>query len=137
MASRPSFVVEKAVLGMLPKNRLGRAMGRKLTVYDGGEHPHSPQKPVELKLGEFPKWSGLPQPAPKKTKVAEKPDTPAKKKTTAKRATAKPKTAAAKPKSTAKKTTAKKSTVKKTTAKKTTTAKSAAPKEAAAKEEES
>ena len=45
MATRPSFAVERAVLGMLPHNRLGRAMGRKLKVYDGAEHPHVSQSP--------------------------------------------------------------------------------------------
>lgn len=41
----PERVVEKAVLGMLPRNRLGRAMGRKLKVYAGPEHPHRGQAP--------------------------------------------------------------------------------------------
>lgn len=38
-------VVENAVRGMLPKNRLGRAMFKKLFVYEGAEHPHVAQKP--------------------------------------------------------------------------------------------
>jgi large subunit ribosomal protein L13 len=41
--SHPSRVIEHAVKGMLPKNRLGRAMFRKLRVYPGGEHPHQAQ----------------------------------------------------------------------------------------------
>ena len=45
MKKRPSFAVERAVKGMLPHNRLGRAMAKKLKVYDGAEHPHVAQKP--------------------------------------------------------------------------------------------
>lgn len=41
----PERVVEKAVKGMLPSNRLGRAMARKLRVYAGSEHPHAGQAP--------------------------------------------------------------------------------------------
>jgi large subunit ribosomal protein L13 len=62
---RPRFVVEKAVKGMLTKNRLGRAMASKLQVYEGAEHPHQAQKPVPLALGERPTWPGLPVRAPK------------------------------------------------------------------------
>ena len=62
---RPRFVVEKAVKGMLPKNRLGRAMASKLQVYEGPEHPHQAQKPAPLALGERPKWDGLPVREPK------------------------------------------------------------------------
>ncbi|MBF0425069.1 MAG: 50S ribosomal protein L13 [Magnetococcales bacterium] len=47
----PERVIERAVRGMLPKNKLGRKMFLKLKVYKGGEHPHAAQKPVELKLG--------------------------------------------------------------------------------------
>ena len=50
MEKHPERVVEHAVKGMLPKNTLGRAMGKKLKVYAGAEHPHEAQKPVELKL---------------------------------------------------------------------------------------
>jgi large subunit ribosomal protein L13 len=50
MSRRPTAVVERAVKGMLPKNRLGRAMYRKLFVYEGAEHPHAAQKPRELKF---------------------------------------------------------------------------------------
>ena len=46
LSTRPSLAVEKAVKGMLPHNRLGRAMGKKLKVYDGPEHPHGAQNPV-------------------------------------------------------------------------------------------
>ena len=45
---RPEVVIERAVKGMLPKNRLGRQMYKKLFVYQGGEHPHAAQKPTEL-----------------------------------------------------------------------------------------
>ncbi len=48
--SAPTRIVEHAVKGMLPKNRLGRAMFKKLFVYTGDEHPHGAQKPQELKL---------------------------------------------------------------------------------------
>lgn len=50
MMTRPEMVVEKAVKGMLPSNRLGRAMLKKLKVYSGPEHPHGPQSPVPLDL---------------------------------------------------------------------------------------
>ncbi len=46
---RPEKVVEEAVKGMLPKTKLGRAMGTKLKVYRGDQHPHAAQMPVELK----------------------------------------------------------------------------------------
>jgi large subunit ribosomal protein L13 len=49
LAKHPDRVVEHAVWGMLPHNRLGRAMLKKLKVYGGAEHPHAAQKPVELK----------------------------------------------------------------------------------------
>jgi large subunit ribosomal protein L13 len=45
---RPEAVVERAVKGMLPKNRLGRKMFKKLFVYAGAEHPHVAQKPQTL-----------------------------------------------------------------------------------------
>jgi large subunit ribosomal protein L13 len=62
MSERPTMVVEKAVRGMLPKNRLGRKMIGKLSVYEGAEHPHAAQSPVPLGLGEIPAWTGLPAP---------------------------------------------------------------------------
>ena len=45
--SKPCFIVEKAVKGMLPDNTLGRAAFGRLHVYAGAEHPHAAQKPVE------------------------------------------------------------------------------------------
>ena len=47
---KPEKVLEEAIKGMLPKNKLGRAMGLKLKVYRGDKHPHTAQKPVELKI---------------------------------------------------------------------------------------
>ncbi|HQE11470.1 MAG TPA: 50S ribosomal protein L13 [Flavipsychrobacter sp.] len=47
---RPNVVIERAVKGMLPKNRLGRAMSKKLFVYEGAEHPHKAQQPKEMKF---------------------------------------------------------------------------------------
>jgi len=48
MKRRPTYVLEKAVRGMLPKNRLGREMFRHLHVYAGAEHPHGAQNPENL-----------------------------------------------------------------------------------------
>ena len=45
---RPEAVIERAVKGMLPKNRLGRQMFKKLFVYAGTKHPHTAQKAAEL-----------------------------------------------------------------------------------------
>src|SRR2546430_4133961 len=64
LAERPGLVVEKAIKGMLPKNRLGRQMFGKLAVYEGPDHPHRAQQPAALPLGEMPKWTGLPPPPP-------------------------------------------------------------------------
>lgn len=50
LARKPQFVLEAAVRGMLPKNRLGRAMLKKLKVYAGSEHPHAAQQPKTLVL---------------------------------------------------------------------------------------
>jgi len=50
MERHPERVIERAVRGMLPKNTLGRAMGKKLKVYAGPEHPHQAQGPKEIKL---------------------------------------------------------------------------------------
>lgn len=47
---RPDALVERAVKGMLPKNRLGRKMIKKLFVYAGSEHQHTAQQPKELKF---------------------------------------------------------------------------------------
>ena len=46
----PELLVERAVRGMIPHNRLGRAVYRKLKVYRGEEHPHSAQKPEAVTL---------------------------------------------------------------------------------------
>ena len=46
----PVEMIERAVFGMLPHNRLGRAMGKKLFVYAGSEHPHAAQKPVMVEV---------------------------------------------------------------------------------------
>lgn len=50
LATQPEKVVEMAVRGMLPKNKLGAQMYRKLNVYAGPEHPHAAQKPEVLEL---------------------------------------------------------------------------------------
>lgn len=47
---KPIAIVEAAVRGMLPKNRLGRAMFKKMFVYQGAEHPHEAQQPEKLEL---------------------------------------------------------------------------------------
>ncbi len=47
----PTRVIKAAVRGMLPRNRLGRRMLRKLKVYAGPEHPHQAQQPKPLDLG--------------------------------------------------------------------------------------
>lgn len=50
LAKNPRGVVEAAVKGMLPKNRLGRALFNNLFVYAGSEHPHVAQQPKEIKF---------------------------------------------------------------------------------------
>ena len=50
MEKHPERIIEKAVKGMLPKNTLGRAMGMKLKVYAGAEHPHQAQNPRPITL---------------------------------------------------------------------------------------
>jgi large subunit ribosomal protein L13 len=45
---RPEAIIERAVRGMLPKNKLGRKMGKKLKVYAGPDHPHAAQQPQAL-----------------------------------------------------------------------------------------
>lgn len=50
MARKPELVIERAVKGMLPQNRLGRAMFKKLKVYAGAEHPHQAQQPTAAEL---------------------------------------------------------------------------------------
>ncbi len=49
-AKKPFAIMEKAVKGMLPKNKLGRAMFKKLFVYTGEEHKHGAQKPEPLSI---------------------------------------------------------------------------------------
>jgi large subunit ribosomal protein L13 len=50
LKSHPERVIEWAVQGMLPKNRLGRAMAKKLKVYRGSAHPHEAQRPQMLEV---------------------------------------------------------------------------------------
>ncbi len=50
LESHPERVIEKAVRGMLPKNRLGRQMLKKLKVYAGSDHPHVGQAPAPLSI---------------------------------------------------------------------------------------
>jgi large subunit ribosomal protein L13 len=135
LAKKPAFAVEKAVRGMLPKNRLGRAMIKKLHVVPGPEHHHQAQKPVDWRMGMRPAWEGLPTPvaAPANGKkagsakraVAEEPEVEVASEPTAAR-----KTTSRKP--TSQKTTAKKPRARKTTARTTTTRKPAATKKTTA-----
>jgi large subunit ribosomal protein L13 len=53
LASKPTFVVEEAVRGMLPKNILGADLFRNLHVYAGPEHPHQAQNPKIINLNEL------------------------------------------------------------------------------------
>jgi large subunit ribosomal protein L13 len=118
LAQKPAYAVEKAVRGMLPKNRLGRAMFRKLQVYEGPEHPHQAQQPRPLKLGEVPAWEGLPAREREKDAGARpEPTEPAPKRSTAKRPAAKRQPS---PSKTTAKTTATKRTANKTTTERTT-----------------
>jgi large subunit ribosomal protein L13 len=140
LAKKPAFAVEKAVRGMLPKNRLGRAMIKKLHVVPGPEHHHQAQKPVDWQMGMRPAWEGLPTPAavpangketstkkaaPKGSDVEAPTTSTGTKKSAAKKpaATTRKSTAAKKPsvtKTAARKTTARKpATTKKTSARKT------------------
>lgn len=48
--NKPAFIIEHAVKGMLPKNRLARQMLKKLKVYGGSEHPHEAQNPTAISL---------------------------------------------------------------------------------------
>jgi len=162
LAKKPAFAVEKAVRGMLPKNRLGRAMIKKLHVVPGPEHHHQAQKPLDWTMGTRPAWEGLPTPAtaPANGKkrastekaAAQEPDvvTPIEPTTTRKTAAKKPtattrKSAAAKkPTATTRKSTAAKkptaatrkkptAATRKTTVKKTTAKKSTATRKTAAR----
>lgn len=51
-AKNPARLVEHAIKGMLPKNRLGRELFRNLYVYVGSEHPHGAQKPKEVNINQ-------------------------------------------------------------------------------------
>jgi len=53
MEKKPTEMVQKAVRGMLPKNRLGAALLKNLYVYAGNEHDHTAQKPKAIKLNEI------------------------------------------------------------------------------------
>jgi large subunit ribosomal protein L13 len=50
LEKNPEDVLRKAVRGMIPKNKLGRAMYKKLKVYTGPDHPHEAQKPQEYQI---------------------------------------------------------------------------------------
>ncbi len=50
METKPEDVIRKAVWGMLPKNKLNRAVHKKLKVYAGPDHPHEAQQPQEYKI---------------------------------------------------------------------------------------
>ena len=50
MEKNPEFIVEHAIKGMLPKNKLGRQVFQNLKVYAGTEHPHTAQKPEKIEL---------------------------------------------------------------------------------------
>lgn len=53
MEKDPAKIIEKAVQGMLPKNRLGNRLKNNLFVYAGGKHPHEAQKPKKINLKEI------------------------------------------------------------------------------------
>ena len=50
LSKKPQEIIEKAVKGMLPRNRLGRAILKNLHVYVGDSHPHEAQKPKSIKI---------------------------------------------------------------------------------------
>ncbi len=52
LTRNPEALIKDAVRRMLPKNRIGRAMLSRLKVYSGAEHPHSAQRPLELKVSD-------------------------------------------------------------------------------------
>ncbi|MFP4082724.1 MAG: 50S ribosomal protein L13 [Candidatus Aminicenantes bacterium] len=52
LEKKPEQVIKKAVWGMIPKNKLGRAVYKKLKVYRGSHHPHQAQKPQEYRFKE-------------------------------------------------------------------------------------
>jgi large subunit ribosomal protein L13 len=51
--SRPDKLIEKAIIGMLPHNSLGRSMARKLKVYSGPQHPHAAQQPQPFEISQI------------------------------------------------------------------------------------
>ena len=53
LQKKPTFVLEHAIKGMLPKNRLGSELFRNLYVYEGPNHKHEAQQPIELKINTF------------------------------------------------------------------------------------
>jgi len=53
LIKRPTDILEMAIRGMLPKNKLGDALYRNLHVYTGGEHPHEAQKPKTIDLSKI------------------------------------------------------------------------------------
>ena len=53
LAKKPTFLIEKAVKGMMPRTRLGAAQLKNLKVYAGAEHPHAAQNPKQIKLNEI------------------------------------------------------------------------------------
>ena len=50
LEQKPEEIIKAAVRGMLPKNRLGRKLNRKLFVYSGDQHPHNAQKPARVEI---------------------------------------------------------------------------------------
>jgi large subunit ribosomal protein L13 len=50
LARKPEKILEEAIKGMLPKNKMGRQMGTKLKVYRGDKHPHQAQEPVAMDI---------------------------------------------------------------------------------------
>ena len=53
LEKKPIWILENAIKGMLPKNRLGSELFRNLFVYEGGEHPHEAQKPKTIDLNKI------------------------------------------------------------------------------------
>ncbi|TDI91704.1 MAG: 50S ribosomal protein L13 [Caldithrix sp.] len=49
--SNPARILEKAIWGMLPHNKLGKKIYKKLKIYAGNEHPHEAQKPEKIEIG--------------------------------------------------------------------------------------
>ncbi len=50
LKKKPAQIIQKAVKGMIPKNKLGREMLKKLKIYPGAEHPHQAQNPEKIEL---------------------------------------------------------------------------------------